>query len=109
GAPQPPHQVMPGLFVDASGKLSDSPFADPSTGFGGAVGVEVSQQGVPQKYLIGHGARGFATFDSRPDPGTTSTRLRYSVSSAGVTQTDGSVLLIDVLPRAHAPRPPAPP
>ncbi|TME75061.1 MAG: hypothetical protein E6I48_07770 [Chloroflexi bacterium] len=106
GAPQPPHQVMPGLFVDASGKLSDSPFADPSTGFGGAVGVEVSQQGVPQKYLIGHGARGFATFDSRPDPGTTSTRLRYSVSSAGVIQTDGNVLLIDVFAGAQALLPP---
>jgi len=103
GTPQPAHRVVPGLFVDASGKLSDSPFADPSTGFGGAVGVETSQL---QKYLIGHGARSFATFESRPDPGTAGTGLPYSVSSAGVILSNGSVLLIDVFAGAQALLPP---
>ena len=103
GTPQPAHQVVPGLFVDASGKLSDSPFADASTGFGGAVGVETNQL---KKYLIGHGAKSFATFESRPDPGTAGTGLPYSVSSAGVIQSNGTVLLIDVFAGAQALLPP---
>jgi hypothetical protein len=103
GTPQPAHRVVPGLFVDASGRLSDSPFADPSTGFGGAVGVETSQL---QKYVLGHGAKGFATFESRPDPGTAGTGLPYSVSTAGVIQSNGSVLLIDVFAGAQILLPP---
>jgi hypothetical protein len=52
--------------MDASGRLSDSPFA--SEGFAGAVGVEVLPAGAtaPQKLLVGLQASGWATFDALP-------------------------------------------
>ena len=88
--------VLPGLYVDASGQLSDSPFASGS--FTGAVGVEVLRPGAskPSKLLIGHQASGWATFEGQPDPGTAGTDLAFSVRTAGVIRTHGRALLIDV-------------
>ena len=40
--------------------------------------------------------RSFATFESRPDPGTAGSALPYSVSTAGVILNGGKVVLIDV-------------
>ena len=52
GPAQPVHDVLPGLFVDAAGNLSDGPFAgtpfpfqDAQSGFQGAAGIEVAQPG----------------------------------------------------------------
>ncbi|MHB2023990.1 MAG: hypothetical protein ACYCO3_11770 [Mycobacteriales bacterium] len=87
-------RVVPGMFVDASGRLSASPFAAP--GFTGAVGVETFGSGKPQRYLIGQQASGWATFDGTRDPGTRGTSLAYSVSTAGVLLKSGQPLLIDV-------------
>lgn len=88
-------RVQPGLYVDAEGRLSDSPFA--GEGFTGAVGVEIARAGKkPRLLLIGRQASGFATFDGRPDPGTAGTPLRYSVQTAGVMLGSGKPLLIDV-------------
>ena len=88
--------VVPGLFADCCGHLSDSPFA--SGAFEGAVGVETLPPGTtkPRKYLIGGGASGWATFDGLPDPGTAGTSLTYSVRTAGVILRTGGPLLIDV-------------
>jgi hypothetical protein len=89
-------RVLPGLFIDASGNLSDSPFAQGS--FTGAVGIEVLKPGAtkPRKLVVGSQASGWATFDARPDPGTVGTELPYSLRTAGVLLPGGSVLLIDV-------------
>jgi len=88
--------------VDASGHLSDSPFA--GEGFTGAVGVEVLPPGAktPQKLLIGHQASGWATFDTLPDPGTAGTSLRYSVRTGGVMLSSGGSLLVDLYAGASA-------
>jgi len=90
-----PSDVVPGLYVDASGHLSDSPFASGS--FGGAVGVEILAAGAkkPKTLKVGNGAGRWATFDGQPDPGTAGTSLRYSVRTAGVMR-GGRPLLIDV-------------
>ena len=95
-------RVEPGLYMDASGHLSDSPFA--GEGFTGAVGVEVMPPGAksPQKLLVGRQASGWATFDALPDPGTAGTPLRYSVRTGGVVLSSGKPLLIDVYSGATA-------
>jgi hypothetical protein len=89
-------KVLPGLYVDASGQLSDSPFASGS--FTGAVGVEVLRPRArkPSKLMIGRQASGWATFEGQPDPGTAGTELSFSVRTAGVIRTHGRPLLIDV-------------
>lgn len=103
-----PETVLPGLYVDASGATSDSPFpysnpyAAPGLnssppGFTGAVGVEVFEPGGKKViYCVGSSSAGicsgeavehalsWATFDGFPDPGTAGTSLPYSVSTAGV-------------------------
>jgi hypothetical protein len=89
--------VVPGLFVDASGRLSDRPFA--SGAFTGAVGVEILEPGhtTPTKLLIGDQARGWANFYGEPDPGTAGTSLPYSVSTRGVILKQGhEPVLIEV-------------
>jgi hypothetical protein len=92
--------VLPGLYVDAGGHLSDGPFAGGS--FTGAVGVEtVKPDGTVQKLLVGHQAKGWVTFDAMPDPGTGGTSLPYSVRTAGVTLANGKSLLIDVFAGAN--------
>ena len=90
-------RVMPGLYIDAGGHLSDSPFANGP--FTGAVGVKVLPPGKtkPRTYLIGSSARGWATFDAQPDPGTAGTTLAYSVRTGGVFPAIGSkAILVDV-------------
>jgi hypothetical protein len=93
--------VRPGLFVDAEGHLSLSPFASGS--FTGAVGVETLAPGAkkPRKLLVGVQARGWATFEGQPDPGTAGTSLAYSVRTAGVIKSGGRPLLIDVFTGAQ--------
>lgn len=93
-------KVVPGLYVDSAGHLSDSPFASGS--FTGAVGVEVLLPGkaTPKKLLIGHGASGWATFEGLPDPGTEGTSLAYSVRTRGVMR-HHKALLIDVFEGAR--------
>jgi hypothetical protein len=88
--------VVPGLFLDASGHLSVSPFAGP--GFSGAVGVETRPPSStkPRKFIIGSTASAWATFDGLADPGTAGTSLPYSVRTAGVLGLRGTPLLIDV-------------
>ncbi len=89
--------VLPGLFVDASGRLSDTPFA--SGTFSGAVGVEVLEpkHTKPTKLLIGRQASGWANFYGEPDPGTAGTSLPYSVSTRGVIlRREHKPLLIEV-------------
>ncbi len=96
--------VVPGLFVDAAGQLSDSPFA--SGAFTGAVGVEILEPGQtkPTKLLIGKQARGWANFYGEPDPGTAGTSLPYSVSSRGVIlKKQHKPLLIEVFAGASEP------
>jgi hypothetical protein len=95
-------RVVPGAFVDASGELSDSPFA--SGTFTGAVGVKVLLPGktTPRTYLIGSSASGWATFDGQPDPGTAGTSLGYSVRTGGVILPKGNALLVDVFAGAKA-------
>jgi hypothetical protein len=97
-----PSHVLPGLYVDAAGHLSDSPFAGGS--FTGAAGVEFlpAPGKPPRKLLIGSGASGWETFDALPDPGTAGTSLPYSVRTAGVLRTTGQPLLIDVFAGAKA-------
>src|SRR2546430_2787751 len=96
-----PSKVVPGLYVDGVGHLSVSPFA--SAGFGGAVGVKTAPaKGRSLTLLIGQNARGWATFDARPDPGTAGTGLPYSVRTAGVITNTGGTLLIDVFEGARA-------
>ncbi|HEY4427930.1 MAG TPA: hypothetical protein VGN08_06980 [Solirubrobacteraceae bacterium] len=101
-ASAPGSKVEPGLYLDAGGRLSDSPFA--SASFGGAVGVEVvpPSGGAPQKLLLGRNATGWATFDALPDPGTAGTSLPYSVRTAGVVLNSGRPLLVDVFAGARA-------
>jgi hypothetical protein len=88
-----PSKVVPGLFMDAAGHLSDSPFASP--GFSGAVGVKTAGAR-SRTYVIGSNASGWATFEALPDPGTAGTGLGYSVRTAGVIRNSGGPLLIDV-------------
>jgi hypothetical protein len=100
-ASAPGSKVDPGLYLDAAGHLSDSPF--PSASFGGAVGVEVVPATglAPQRLLIGRNATGWATFDALPDPGTAGTSLGYSVRTAGVMLNSGRPLLVDVFAGAQ--------
>jgi hypothetical protein len=100
-ASAPGSKVDPGLYLDAAGHLSDSPF--PSASFSGAVGVEVVPAGglAPQRLLIGRNATGWATFDALPDPGTAGTSLAYSVRTAGVMLNSGRPLLVDVFAGAQ--------
>jgi hypothetical protein len=89
--------IVPGLFVDASGHLSDRPFAFGA--FTGAVGVEVLEPGhtTPTKLLIGNQARRWANYYGEPDPGTAGTSLPYSVSTRGVIlKKEDKPLLIEV-------------
>ncbi len=97
-----PLPVEPGLYVDAQGRTSDSPFA--GEGFGGAVGVKTldARTGKPVLLLIGAKAKGWATFDGQPDPGTAGTSLPYSVRTAGVLVGAGKPLLIDVYAGAQS-------
>jgi hypothetical protein len=97
-----PSRIVPGVFLDAGGHLSVSPFA--SGAFTGAVGLKVPPTGktTPRTYLIGSSARGWATFDGQPDPGTAGTSLTYSVRTGGVIPTKGSPLLVDVFAGAKA-------
>ncbi len=90
----------PGLYIDAAGHTSDSPFA--GEGFTGAVGVETLAPGKePRVLLIGGKARGWATWDGLPDPGTAGTGLPYSVRTGGV-MIGHKPLLIDVFAGAEA-------
>jgi hypothetical protein len=93
-------KVLPGLYIDAGGHLSDSPFA--SGAFTGAVGVQVLRRGRVRKLVIGHGASGWATFDAQRDPGTAGTPLAYSVRTGGVLLPSGKPLLVDVYAGARA-------
>ena len=95
-------KVQPGLYLDAQGHLSTSPFATGS--FTGAVGVEAIAPRAthPRKLLIGNQAIGWATFDALADPGTAGTSLPYSVRTAGVILKTGTPLLIDVFAGAKA-------
>ncbi|HUE58256.1 MAG TPA: hypothetical protein VMO88_01605, partial [Acidimicrobiales bacterium] len=98
--------VVPGMYLDAGGRLCDSPF--PATGswitgcgaFSGAVGVEVVQPGgAKQQILVGSGSGGgsrWATYLATPDLGTAGTAYSYSTSTRGVI-TGGRVLLLDVI------------
>jgi hypothetical protein len=97
-----PSRVMPGLYVDAGGHLSDSPFASGS--FTGAVGVEVLPPGktTTRTYILGSSARGWVTFDGQPDPGTEGTALAYSVRTGGVLPAKGKPILVDVYAGAKA-------
>jgi hypothetical protein len=92
--------VLPGMFVDAAGHRSASPFA--SAGFTGAVGVVTFGPGGQRTYVVGQNAAGWATFDGSRDPGTAGTGLPYSVSTAGVLLPGGRPLLIDVYRGASA-------
>ena len=98
----PRTRTAPGLYVDAEGRLSISPFASGS--FTGAAGVEVLRphRTQPETFLIGHQATGWATFDALSDPGTVGTSLPYSVRTAGVMLKSGKSLLIDVYEGAKA-------
>jgi hypothetical protein len=100
-AAAPGSSVQPGLYLDAEGHLSDSPFA--AEGFTGAVGVEVvPASGPPQKLLLGKAARGWVTSDAQPDPGTAGTTLAYSVRTGGVILRGGRPLMVDVYAGARA-------
>ena len=105
GKALPAHDVVPGLFVDAGGNLSDSPFA--GDGFGGAVGVKApGKRGQFVTLLFGRDFGSYATFEARSDPGTAGTSLPYSVSTAGVVLGSGRVVLVDVFAGAQALLPP---
>jgi hypothetical protein len=95
-------RVLPGLYMDANGHLSDSPFANGA--FTGAIGVEVlpASGRAPQKLVVGSGPTGWATFDAQPDPGTAGTSLGYSVRTGGVLLSSGQPLLVDVFAGAKA-------
>jgi hypothetical protein len=94
-------KVASGLYIDASGHLSDSPFAGAT--FTGAIGVvTVHGKKKPRRLLIGSQARGWAMFDALPDPGTAGTSLPYSVRTGGVILRSGRALLIDVFAGAKA-------
>ncbi|MHB8328653.1 MAG: hypothetical protein ACYDD6_03335 [Acidimicrobiales bacterium] len=120
-----PLDTTPGLYVDASGHLSDSPFPNPNpyasagpgsspSGFTGAVGVVVSGPKGPVTYCVGSqvasfcrkkgvvDASGWATFDGTRDSGTAGTTYPYSVSTAGVLLASGQALLADVFAGARA-------
>ena len=55
-----------------------------------------------RELLIGHQARGWATLDGVPDPGTPGTSLPYSVSTRGVMLKRHRLLLINVFEGAKA-------
>lgn len=112
-----PETVRPGLYIDAHGHTSDSPFpyqtsglVSGSPGFSGAIGVEVHRSGgAVTVYCVGRSdlsgicatslarhVASWATFDGFSDPGTAGTTLPYSVSTSGVMLASGRALLIDV-------------
>jgi hypothetical protein len=87
--------VLPGLYIGKRGHLWNTPFVGPN--FNGAVGVDVIQpNGKHVVYKIGSTAKGWATFDGTPDPGTPLPKLAYSTSTAGIILPSGKVILIDV-------------
>lgn len=100
-------QVLPGLFVDAAGRLCDSPFPASAgswitgcSGFTGAVGVEVVEPG-GLKTVIHVGtapgdATGWSTYLATPDTGTAGTAYPYSTATRGVI-VGGRSLLLDVV------------
>ena len=104
--------VLPGMFVDAAGRLCDSPFPASAgswvtgcSGFTGAVGVEVIEPG-GTKAVIDVGtapgeAPGWATYLATPDSGTAGTAYGYSTATRGVI-TGGNPLLLDVVAGARA-------
>jgi len=97
----PGSEVVPGLFIDRAGHLSDSPFA--AGAFSGAVGVEIAPAGAsPRTLLLGREASAWATSDALRDPGTAGTSLRYSVRTGGVILKSGRPLLVDVFAGAQA-------
>lgn len=90
--------VVPGLFVDAAGRLCDSPF--PASGswvagcgsFSGAIGVRV----FGRTLVVGtRGVTGWATYLGTVDDGTAGTSLPYSTATRGV-MVAGRPVLIDV-------------
>lgn len=113
--------VVPGLFVDAAGRLCDSPFpasAPEDTGgasggswvtgcrgFTGAVGVRVVEpDGTRGDILVGTAAgdsSGWATYLATSDTGTAGTAYPYSTATRGVV-VGGQALLVDVLDGARA-------
>jgi hypothetical protein len=95
-------KVLPGLYVDAAGHLSDGPFAGGA--FAGAVGVEVIPAAgrPPKTLLLGRDAQRWAMFDALPDPGTSGTSLPYSVATGGMILNSGRALLVDVFAGAQA-------
>lgn len=98
--------VIPGLFVDAAGRLCDSPFPSAGswvtgcTGFSGAVGVEIARTGGgAERILVGDGpgdASGWATYLATPDSGTSGTGYPYSTATRGVID-HGRAILLDVV------------
>jgi hypothetical protein len=86
---RPGSRVEPGLYMDASGRLSDSPFA--SEGFAGAVGVEVLPAGATAPQKLPRRASGKRLGDVRrtADPGTAGASLPYSVHTGGVVLSTG--------------------
>lgn len=104
--------VLPGMFVDAGGRLCDSPFpasvgswVTGCSGFTGAVGVEVVEPGGSKMQIdVGTGsggASGWATYLATPDAGTAGTSYGYSTATRGVI-VGGRALLIDVVSGAAA-------
>jgi hypothetical protein len=119
-------EVLPGLFVDASGHRCDSPFPAGAVaagdaagswvtgcaGFSGAVGIEVVEPGGARRVIaVGSApgeATGWATYLGSVDPGTpaasylgpsgplTTGAYPYSTATRGVVLPDGRPLLIDV-------------
>jgi hypothetical protein len=111
-------QVVPGLFVDSSGHLCDSPFpasvvtsgdaagswVTGCKGFTGAVGVRVVDASGTHDVLVGTAAgdaSGWATYLATLDSGTAGTAYPYSVATRGVF-VDGAPLLVDVYTGADA-------
>lgn len=116
----PSDKVLPGLFVDQSGALCDSPFPTDSPydtgdaaggswvsgchGFTGAVAVRIVEpDGSTRDIAVGSApgdAAAWATYFGTSDSGTAGTDYSYSTATRGVV-VDGVPLLIDVFAGAH--------
>ena len=102
--------VLPGMFVDATGRLCDSPFPSQGSwvtgcaGFAGAAGVEVVQpDGGVKRILVGTAlgdASGWATYLATPDSGAAGTSFGYSTATRGVIA-GGRAILLDVVSGAN--------
>jgi hypothetical protein len=102
--------VLPGMFVDATGRLCDSPFPSQGSwvtgcvGFAGAAGVEVLQpDGDVQRIFVGTApgdASGWATYLAMPDSGAAGTSFAYSTATRGVIA-GGRAILLDVVSGAN--------